>query len=110
MNDFPKLLRIIDIKSGLLPSIFVIFKLKIFFPNVWPVLYSKIIQYEKNKILVGIYIPSFVMNSSKFWFRYWNEIKKIEVDINEMMIKSIIHAKNLSLHFARMIFDELKLL
>ncbi len=31
MNDFPKLLRIIDIKSGLVPSILVIFKLKIFF-------------------------------------------------------------------------------
>ena len=33
------------------------------------------------------------------------ETKTIAVEINEMMTKSILHAKNLSFHFARIIFD-----
>ena len=36
-------------------------------------------------------------------------MKTIDVDINEIVTKSITHAKNLSFHFARIIFDESKL-
>jgi len=109
MNDFPKLLNTIPTKLGFLPWMFVIFRLNIFFPIVWPVLYSKIIQYEKNITLVGIYIPSLVMKLSKSRSRNRKDRKNIDVDISEMITKSTTHAKNLSFHLASIIFDDSEL-
>ena len=59
--------------------------------------------------LVGIYIPSLLIKLSKLSSRYRNDIKNIDVDIIEIITKSTTHAKNLSFHLARIIFDELSL-
>ena len=57
--------------------------------------------------LVGMYIPSLLIKLSKLSSRYRNDIKNIDVDIIEIITKSTTHAKNLSFHLARIIFDEL---
>ena len=59
--------------------------------------------------LVGMYIPSLLIKLSKLSSRYRNDIKNIDVDIIEIITKSTTHAKNLSFHLARIIFDELSL-
>ena len=56
-----------------------------------------------------MYIPSLLIKLSKLSSRYRNDIKNIDVDIIEIITKSTTHAKNLSFHLARIIFDELSL-
>ena len=110
-NDFPKLLIITPFNFGLPPCMLVVFRFRIFFPIVWPVVNSEIVQYTKNKILVGMYCMFSAQKTSLLISIVPKTAKIIPVEITEMMIKSTNHARNLSVHFARMIsVDESELL
>ena len=59
--------------------------------------------YTKNKILVGTYCIFSAQKLSSLNSIVPNAAKIIDVEITEMIKKSINHARNLSVHFARII-------
>jgi hypothetical protein len=70
-------------------------------------------QYVKNIMLDGMYcilsaqnMFSVVSKSTISKLVVPNDAKIIDVEIIEIMIKSINHARNLSVHLAMIIFDE----
>jgi hypothetical protein len=69
------------------------------------------VQYTKNKILVGIYCIFSAQNPFSLNSIIPNDANMMDVEITETMRKSINHARNLSVHFARIIsVDESELL